>query len=188
MTEGKKHLRPGKVYRREDLAKWSASVDRHLKTLVDGGHLKKLRYGMYYCPRKLAFGEAPANEHELVRAFLKTDRFVVTSPNLYNQLGLGTTQLYNKRVVYNQKRHGTFDLDGRVYQFERRMNVPRKLSKEFLYVDLVNNVDQLAEDREAVMRRVRENVSHLDSRRLSRAISLYANYSSRRWWKSLGST
>ena len=186
LTELKKHLTPGRVYRREDLAKWAASVDRHLKTLVDDGDLKRLRYGMYYCPKKLAFGEAPASEHELVRAFLKTDHFVVTSPNLYNQLGVGTTQLYNKRVVYNQKRHGTFDLGGRVYQFERRMNVPRKLSKEFLLVDLVNEVDQLAEDRDAVLSRVRENAVQLDSRKLSRAVSLYANYSSQRWWKGLG--
>jgi hypothetical protein len=63
LTEVKKHLRPGKVYRREDLAKWSASVDRHLETLVEDGDLRKLRYGMYYCPRKLSFGEAPASEH-----------------------------------------------------------------------------------------------------------------------------
>jgi hypothetical protein len=186
LTEVKKHLRPGRVYRREDLTQWSASVDRHLKTLVDDGDLKKLRYGMYYCPKKLAFGEAPAAEHELVQAFLKTHHFVVTSPNLYNQLGLGTTQLYNKRVVYNRKRHGTFDLGGRVYQFERRMNVPRKLSKEFLLVDLVNELDQLAEDRDAVLARVRENAGHMDSRKLSRAVSLYANYSRQRWWKSLG--
>ena len=183
LMEMKRHLRPGRVYRREDLARWSASVDRHLRELVNGGALKKLRYGMYYCPRKFAFGEAPASERELLRAFLKTDHFVVTSPNLYNQLGLGTTQLYNKRVVYNPKRRGTFDLGGRVYQFERRMNVPRELSKEFLLVDFVNQVDRLAEDRDAVLSRVREAAAQLDSRKLSRAVSLYANYSSQRWWK-----
>ena len=186
LTEVRKHLRPGRVYRREDLVQWSASVDRHLRTLVGEGDLKKLRYGLYYCPKRFAFGEAPASEHELVQAFLKTDHFVVTSPNLYNQLGLGTTQLYNKRIVYNRKRHGTFDLGGRVYQFERRMNVPRKLSKEFLLVDLVNEVNQLAEDRDAVLARVRENASHMDTRKLTRAVSLYADYSSQRWWKSLG--
>src|SRR5689334_12485478 len=120
LSEVKRHLRPGRVYRREDLARWSGSVDRHLKTLVSDGDLKKLRYGLYYYPKKLAFGEAPASERELVQAFLKTNQFVVMSPNLYNQLGLGTTQLYNKRVVYNRKRHGTFDLGGRVFQFERR--------------------------------------------------------------------
>jgi|SRR5712671_4603622 len=186
LTELKKHLRPGRVYRREEVAHWSASVDRHLKTLLEEGALKKLRYGMYYCPKKFDFGEAPASEHELVQAFLKTDHFVLTSPNLYNQLGLGTTQLYNKRVVYNRKRHGTYDLGGRVYQFERRMNVPRKLSKEFLLVDLVNELDHLAEDRDAVLARVHENASQMDSRRLSRAVSLYGNHSSQRLWKSLG--
>ena len=130
--------------------------------------------------------EAPASERELLQAFLKTDRFVVTSPNLYNQLGLGTTQLYNKRVVYNQKRHGTFDLGGRVYRFERRMNIPRKLSKEFLLVDLINELDQLAEDRDAVLARLGETASQVDTRKLSRAVSLYANNSTRRLWKSLG--
>jgi hypothetical protein len=125
------------VYRREDLLPWSHSVDRHLKELTVDGTLQKLRTGLYYSPRKFEFGEAPADEHELVKAFLKTDRFVVTSPNAYNQLGLGTTQLYNKRVVYNQKRHGTFPLGNRMVTFERRFNVPRQLSPEFLPVDLV---------------------------------------------------
>src|SRR5450759_4285978 len=89
----RRHLRPGRVYRREDLLPWSHSVDRHLKELTVDWTLQKLRTGLYYCPRKFEFGEAPADEHELVKAFLKTDRFVVTSPNAYNQLGLGTTQL-----------------------------------------------------------------------------------------------
>jgi len=92
----RRHLRPGRVYRREDLLAWSHSVDRHLKELTIDGILKKLRTGLYYSPRKFEFGEAPADEHELVKAFLKTDRFVVTSPNAYNQLGLGTRQLYKQ--------------------------------------------------------------------------------------------
>ena len=32
----KKHMRSGKVYRREDLAQWSSSVDRHLQQLLAG--------------------------------------------------------------------------------------------------------------------------------------------------------
>src|SRR5207237_990225 len=122
--------------------------------------------------------EFPETEFFRAKLQLPVCSFVVTSPNLYNQLGLGTTQLYNKRVVYNRKRHGTFELGGRVFQFERRMNVPRKLSREFLLVDLVNEVDKLAEDRDALMVRVRESASRMDSRKLSRAVSLYGNYSS----------
>ncbi len=171
----KKHLRPGQVYRREDLTQWSSSVDRHLKALTAQGVLKKLRTGLYYFPRMFEFGEAPADENTLVQAFLRTSHFVVTSPNAYNLLGLGTTQLYNKRVVYNQKRHGTFNLGGRTYLFQRRMNVPRRLTQEFLLVDLVNELDQLAEDRDAVLGRVREKVKHMSHRLLSRAVSLYGN-------------
>jgi hypothetical protein len=115
-----------------------------------------------------------------VKAFLKTDRFVLTSPNAYNQLGLGTTQLYNKRVVYNQKRHGTFLLGNRMVTFERRLNVPKQLSPEFLLVDLVNELGDLAEDRGAVLSRVREKAKEMDPRKLSRAVSLYGKYSTQK--------
>jgi len=176
----KRHLRPGRVYRREDLLSWSHSVDRHLKDLTNDGTLRKLRNGLYHRPERFEFGEAPPDEHELVKAFLRTDHFVVTSPNVYNQLGLGTTQLYNKRVVYNQRRHGTFPLGGRMVTFERRLNVPKKLSPEFLLVNLVNELDQLAEDHEAVLSRVRERVKEMDSKKLSRAVSLYGKYSTQK--------
>jgi hypothetical protein len=173
------------VYRREHLLPWSHSVDRHLKELTGDGTLQKLRNGLYYSPRKFEFGEAPADEHELVKAFLKTDRFVVTSPNAYNQLGLGTTQLYNKRVVYNQKRHGTFPLGNRMVTFERRMNVPRQLSPEFLLVDLVNELGDLAEDQDAVLSRVREKAKEMDPKKLSRAVSLYGKYSTQKKFQEM---
>jgi hypothetical protein len=180
-----RHLRPGRVYRRRDLLPWSHSVDRHLKDLIADGTLQKLRTGLYYSPRKLEFGEAPADEHELVKAFLKTQRFVITSPNAYNQLGVGTTQLYNKRVVYNQKRHGTFSLGNRLFTFERRTNVPRQLSAEFLLVDLVNELGILAEDRDAVLSRIREKAKEMDPRKLSRAISLYGRLSTQKQFKKM---
>jgi hypothetical protein len=181
----KRHLRPGRVYRREDLLPWSCSVDRHLKELTTDGTLQKLRKGLYYFPRKFEFGEAPADEHELVRAFLKSDNFVVTSPNAYSQLGLGTTQLYNKRVVYNQKRHGTFSLGNRLVTFERRYNVPKQLSPEFLLVDLVNELDQLAEDQDQILSRVRRKAKKMDAKKLSRAIALYGKYSTRKKFREM---
>lgn len=181
----KRHLRPGRVYRREDLLPWSHSVDRHLRQLTADGPLQKLRNGLYYLPRKFEFGEAPADEPELVRAFLKSDNFVVTSPNAYNQLGLGTTQLYNKRVVYNQKRHGTFPLGNRVVTFERRYNVPKQISPEFLLVDLVNQLDQLAEDRDAVFSRVRDKAKEMGPKKLSRAVALYGKYSARKKFQEM---
>lgn len=181
----KRHLRPGRVYRREDLLPWSRSLDRHLKELTLRGNLQKLRTGLYYCPRKFEFGEAPADEHELVRAFLRTDHFVVTTPNAYNQMGLGTTQLYNKRVVYNQRRHGTFAFGNRTVAFERRLNVPKHLSPEFLLVDLVNELGELAEDRDAIFSRVRERAQGMDPRKLSRAVTLYGKCSTRRKFREM---
>ncbi len=181
----KRHLRPGRVYRREDLQPLSHSVDRHLKGLTDQGKLKKLCTGLYYCPRTFEFGEAPADERELVKAFLRTDRFLVTSPNVYNQLGLGTTQLYNTRVVYNQKRHGTFSLGGRMVTFKHRANVPKRLTQEFLLVDLVNELNQLAEDREVVLSRVREKAKEMNPEKLSRAASRYGKVSTQKKFQEM---
>ncbi|HED19197.1 MAG TPA: hypothetical protein ENI74_06815, partial [Gammaproteobacteria bacterium] len=77
----KRHLRPGRVYRRADLAQWSKSVDRHVRELVDQGVLQKLQNGLYYYPQASIFGAVPADERELVRSFLKEDDFLLTSPN-----------------------------------------------------------------------------------------------------------
>ena len=144
-----------------------------------------MRVGLYHCPQQFEFGEAPANEHELIRTFLKTDNFVITSPNAYNQLGLGTTQLYNKRIVYNQKRGGTFSFGNRMLHFARRRNVPKLLSPEFLLVDLVNELDQLAEDRDALLSRIRKRAKKMDARKLSRAAALYGTRSTKKKFEEM---
>jgi len=100
--------------------------------------LQKLRTGLYYSPRKFEFGEAPADEHELVKAFLKTDRFVLTSPNAYNQLGLGQRSSTTNGCLQSET-HGTFPLGNRMVTFERRMNVPRQLSPSFCWSILLMN-------------------------------------------------
>ena len=41
LNELKKHLKKGKVYRRNELAEWSKSVDRHLDELLKEGVLEK---------------------------------------------------------------------------------------------------------------------------------------------------
>jgi hypothetical protein len=175
LTELKRHLRPGRVYRRTDLARWSNAVDRHLKELVSEGTLTKLAAGVYYRPKETAFGAAPAEDRELVTRFLKDHRFLMASPNVYNRLGVGTTQLYDKTVVYNHKRHGEFSLGGRTFDFRVKPTFPRTLSKEFLLVDLVNNVDRLAEDREQVLEHVKAQVPTYDRSHLNRAVREYGN-------------
>ena len=95
---------PGKVYRRKELSGFSTAVDRDLKTLVTAGQVQKLAGGLYYRPRTNPFGVTPPEDREVARAFLKTDDFLLTSYNYFNQLGLGLTQVYNDYMVYNHKR------------------------------------------------------------------------------------
>ena len=152
----KKYLKPGQVYRRADLEQWSKAVDRHLQHMVKEGFLQKMSPGLYYCSKKASFGEVPPDDNQLVRAFLKSNDFLLTSPNLYNSLGVRTTQLYNKRVVYNHKRHGRFTLGGKVFDFRLKHKFPEKLTKEFLFVDLLNNLNDLAEDRQEVLKYAKE--------------------------------
>ena len=115
-------------------------------------------------------------------AFLKDNRFLITSPNAYNSLGVGTTQLYNETVVYNHKRHGNFKLGGREFRFRMKPNFPRSLSKEFLLIDLVNNLDRLAEDTDEVLARVREMVPSMDTQALSQAVSEYGGVRAKKFF------
>jgi hypothetical protein len=173
LEEMRRHMQPGRVYRREDLARWSAAVYRHLKELVVAGDLVKLSVGLYFCPKQTAFGHAPADDKELIRAFLKDNRFLLTSPNAYNALGVGTTQLYNETVVYNHKRHGRFKLGGRMFAFRRKPYFPKRLTEEFLLVDLVNNLKQLAEEPEQVLRQVKKKALQLNPSSLRRVAYEY---------------
>jgi hypothetical protein len=182
LEELQRHLRPGHVYRRQDLARWSNAVDRHLKQLVEDGTLTKLRGGLYLFPKDTDFGKAPAEDEKLVGAFLRDHRFLLASPNAYNGLGLGTTQLYDKTIVYNPKRHGKIALGRRVFDFRVKLSFPKQLSPEFLLVDLVNNLDQLAENRDEVLTRVKERAASFDRRRLERAARDYGNVRTKKFF------
>lgn len=180
VDELKRHLRQGVVYRRSELAKWSRSVDRHLSELTKTGVLKKVSPGLYHVPKSTVFGSAPASEMDLVRGFLKDDRFLILSPNAYNGLGLGTTQLHNKRVVYNHKRHGDFTLGGRQFTFQVKPHFPKKLSPEFLLVDMIGNLNQLIDDQPDMLARITAKVAKMDQRKLSLALSKYGNTRAKR--------
>ena len=129
LNELKQHLTPGYVYRRADLAQWSKAVDRHLKQLVKDGTLQKVYQGVYVYPRKTSFGKAAPEDCKLVEAFLKTDDFLLFSPNVYNALGVGTAQLYNEQIVYNRKRHGKFKLGNRTFSFQVKPCFPKRAFK-----------------------------------------------------------
>lgn len=173
-------LHAGKVYRREELAQVSNAVDRHLRELVSGGALKRLAQGLYYAPRKSVFGMLPPDDQELVATFLRDKDFLVFSPSSYNVLGLGTSQLYNKTLVYNHKRHGVFSFGNRQFDFRVKPRFPKKLTPEFLLVDAINNLDELAEDKNRVLQMVERKLSGFDQGKLKRAVSDYGSVATRK--------
>lgn len=178
----KRHLKRGNVYRRSDLGQWSTSVDRHLKQLTDDRALQKMSHGLYHFPKKTDFGLAPPDESTLVRAFLKDEDFLIFSFNDYNSLGVGTTQLYNKRMVYNHKRHGEFELGGRKFYFHIKPKFPKKLTPEYLLVDLVNNLDLLAEDCEVVLRNVKAKAREANQGNLKRIVTTFGGAKAKKFF------
>ena len=170
-------LTPGHVYRREDLQKLSSNVDRYLKSLVMTGVLEKLQHGLYLSPKTSEFGESFPDEKSLLESFLKDDHFVVYSPNAFNTLGLGMTQLYSEKVVFNRKRHGEFELCGRKYFFYRWREAPKKLSKEFLVVELLNRLPEMAENHNHLEEQLRLQVSSLNQPKFNYALMHYGTKS-----------
>ena len=151
-----------------------------MKMLLEECTLRKLSPGVYYYPKQTVFGETPADELTLVRTFLKDERFLLTTPNLYNSLGLGTTQLYNSKVVYNHKRHGDFKLGNRVFSFRIKPHFPLQVSQEFLLVDLVNHIDQIAEDPQMVLQNAFNKARTMNKVKMKKAVKEYGTEKTKR--------
>ena len=169
------HIKPGRVYRRSDLEFFSTAVDRHLSQLRNAGALKRLGKGLYYVPKESKFGLVPPDDKELVKRFLMDESFLLLSPNAYNSLGLGTTQLYNTTWVYNHKRRGEFKFNGKTFIFKTKSAFPKKISKEYLVVDLLNNLKELAEDPENLVTTFLSRLKDFDPKKLKVHTTEYLN-------------
>jgi hypothetical protein len=169
------HIKPGRVYRRSDLEFFSTAVDRHLNQLRNAGALKRLGKGLYYVPKESKFGLVPPDDKELVKRFLMDESFLLLSPNAYNSLGLGATQLYNTTWVYNHKRRGEFKFNGKTFIFKTKSAFPKNLSQEYLVVDLLNNLKELAEDPENLVTTFLSRLKDFDPKKLMVATQLYGS-------------
>jgi len=178
----KETMEPGRVYRRQELAGLSTAVDRDLKTLVAAGEVRKLGSGLYAKPRPSALGPLPPEDREVVRTFLKTDDFRLTSYNDFNLLGMGLTQVYNTYVVYNHKRSGDFKLGRRHYKFRLVPAYPATelVEPEYLLVDMLNNLMRLPDNVELVLRNLKDGVRRFDRAKVMECLERYGNPAARR--------
>lgn len=177
------HIKPGNVYRRSDLDFYSSAIDRHLAQLVKEGSLQKLSQGLYYAPKVSKFGTLPPEDKALVERFLKDDDFVMVSPNSFNALGLGLTQLYNTTWVYNHKRKGEVQLNGKTYEFKIKSSYPAQVSKEFLLVELLNSTDKLAEAPN--MNQLTSKLKELDKNQLMVMVKKYGKGQAKQMLKTI---
>ena len=134
-------LEPGRVYRTRELAAWGKNQPRLAKRLVRQGQLVALAHGLYSCPRRGRFGAVPPTDDELLRAFLDGGPFVITGPERWNALGLGTTSAFALPLVYNTKRSGEFVFGARKLLL-RRVAFPEHPTAEWFVVDLFEHSEQ----------------------------------------------
>lgn len=179
------HINQGEVYRRSDLEYYSTAIDRHLAQLTKNGILVKLNQGLYYAPKQSKFGVVPPDDHLLVERFLKDEDFILVSPNTFNTLGLGLTQLYNTMWVYNNKRNGQFSLNGKSFEFKIKNAFPQKVDREYLLVELLNNLESLAEDKTNIADKLTKNVLSFNIDALMKATQQYGNGSTKLIIKSI---
>jgi len=106
--------------------------------LVREGRLREAAHGLYYAPQLSKFGPAPVSDEVLLRAFLGDGPFLITGPQRWNALGIGSTALFASTLVYNTLRSGEFLLAGRRFLL-RRVYFPKQPSPEWFVIDLLKH-------------------------------------------------
>jgi hypothetical protein len=76
-------------------------------------------------------------------------------------------------------------LGNRNFYFHRKHHFPDKLSPEFLLVDLVNNINQLAEDPNEILGRVSAKIPTMDGRKMFHAVSEYGSIKTKKFLQPL---
>lgn len=173
-------LERGRVYRTRDLGRWAQNPTRLARRLVEEDQLVPLAHGLFLCPRQSRFGPVPPAPEELMRAFLGEERFVLTGPAYWNALGLGSTAMFARPLVYNMKRTGEFKLGGQTYIL-RRISFPRKPLPEWYVVDLVQHHVEAGVTLDQVERKLTRAVlaGVFDMDALGRMATKYGSHQSR---------
>lgn len=146
-------LDPGTVYRTAWLRRWGANPTRLAHKLERRGLVQRLGHGLFYAPRRSRFGDVPPSDEALLDAFLDGTPYVITGPHRWNALGLGSTALFARPLVYNTKRTGAFKVGSRTFDL-RRVAFPADPTPEWFVIDLLRNADAAGVEREELVRRL----------------------------------
>ncbi len=83
-------------------------------------------------------------------------------------------------MVYNHKRHGVFALGNRQFDCRVKPRFPKKLTPEFLFVDMLNNLDELAEDKLLVLAEAQSKALQFDRLHLLQALASYGSMATKK--------
>ena len=181
-----RELSYGKVYRRQDLAALSKSIDRDLKKLTGNGNLKKVGSGLYLYSENSRWGNLPADEKELASSFLKTSDLLLVSNSDFNSLGLGLTQLWNEVRVYNKRRHCKVKLGNTNFNFQVPFNgYPKRFTPEFLLVDLLNNIDSCGESPTDIKKKVSTSLHGFNAKLLEKLSEQHGKIATKKFFRQL---
>ena len=72
-----------------------------------------------------------------------------------------------------------------MFEFRRKPCFPKKMTEEFLLVDLMNNLEQVAEDQQSLVSRVKEKSERLDSKSLKHAAHEFGTVRTRKFFDNV---
>ncbi len=150
-------LESGKVYRTAHLVSWGANPTRLAGRLEREGRLLRLGHGLFYAPVRSRFGDVPPSNNALLDAYFDGTPWVESGPPKWNALGLGSTAMFAKTLVYNTKRTGTVKIGVREFEL-RRVGFPVNPPPEWFVIDLLRHSDSVGLDRDDVETRLVEAV------------------------------
>ena len=76
-------------------------------------------------------------------------------------------------------------MGNKIYEFRRKSKFPKKLSQEYLVVDLLNNLKNMAEDQEMILYNLKNNIANWDKLDLKKQVQRYGSINTRKIFEQI---
>jgi hypothetical protein len=111
------------------------------------------------------------------KAIIFNDETISENPNGGSGKGLFWNALAKLKKVAS--------IDGKTFEFKLKSSFPKNISREYLLVDLLNNLDNLAEDQTQAIAKLPNNVRSFNTAALMKATQQYGTGKTKRTLKSI---